>query len=99
MHSSSEHIFDFISGDGKICFDEFKECMYEKLSQQTVDEDLEGAFRIFDIDGDGFISPSEVQHLFKQLGELISTDEAVEIMKECDLNKDGLIDFEGKQCS
>ena len=26
---------------------------------------------------------------------MISTDEACELMKECDLNKDGLIDFEG----
>ena len=70
--------------------------MYEKLSQQTVDEDLEGAFNIFDEDGDGFISPTEIQLLFKKLGELITTDEAVEIMKDCDLNKDGLIDFDGK---
>jgi len=59
-----------------------------------VDEDLIGAFEIFDEDKDGYISPTEIQLLFKKLGELISTDEAVEIMKDCDLNKDGLIDFE-----
>ena len=69
--------------------------MYEKMSQQTVDEDLIGAFEIFDEDKDGYISATEIQLLFKKLGELISTDEAVEIMKDCDLNKDGLIDFEG----
>jgi len=69
--------------------------MYEKMSQQTVDEDLYGAFAIFDEDGNGYISPDEIQLLFKKLGELISTDEAVEIMKDCDLNKDGVIDFEG----
>ncbi|XP_066935478.1 neo-calmodulin-like isoform X3 [Clytia hemisphaerica] len=92
----AEDIFDVVdsNGDGKISFDEFKECMYEKMSQQTVDEDLIGAFEIFDEDKDGYISPTEIQLLFKKLGELISTDEAVEIMKDCDLNKDGLIDFE-----
>jgi len=61
------------------------------MSQQTVDEDLYGAFAIFDEDGNGYISPDEIQLLFKKLGELISTDEAVEIMKDCDLNKDGVI--------
>ena len=85
-----------LSGDGKISFEEFKECMYDKMSQETVDEDLKEAFMIFDEDGDGYISPDEIQLLFKKLGELISTDEAVDIMKDCDLNQDGLIDFEGK---
>ena len=69
--------------------------MYEKMNQETVDEDLQGAFSIFDEDGDGYITPTEIQLVFKKLGCLISTDEAVEIMKDCDSNKDGLIDFEG----
>ena len=69
--------------------------MYEKMSQETVDEDLKEAFTIFDEDGDGYISPDEIQLLFKKLGELITTDEAVDIMKDCDLNQDGLIDFDG----
>lgn len=95
-HEDAEDIFELVDvdGDGEISFEEFKECMYEKLSQQTIDEDLEGAFRIFDEDGDGYISPTEIQLLFKKLGELITTDEAVEIMKDCDLNQDGLIDFD-----
>ena len=72
--------------------------MFEKLSQQTVDEDLMGAFEIFDDDGDGYISPTEIQLMFKKLGEMISTDEAIELMKDCDMNRDGLIDFEGTTC-
>ena len=92
-------LYDLFTGSGTISFDEFKECMYEKMSQQTVDEDLMGAFQIFDEDGDGYISPDEIQLLFKKLGELISTDEAVEIMKDCDANQDGLIDFDGMSCS
>lgn len=83
------------AGDGEISFDEFKECVFEKMSQQTVDEDLMNAFAIFDEDGDGYISPVEIQLMFKKLGEMISTDEAMELMKECDMNRDGLIDFEG----
>lgn len=69
--------------------------MYEKMSQETLDEDLVGAFDFFDEDSDGYITPEEIQLVFKKLGCMISTDEACELMKECDLNKDGLIDFEG----
>ena len=88
-------VLNIYKGDGEIDFEEFKECMYEKMSQETLDEDLVGAFGFFDEDSDGYITPEEIQLVFKKLGCLISTDEAVELMKECDLNKDGLIDFEG----
>lgn len=83
-------------GDGGISYGEFKELMYDKMYEGTVDEDLLGCFKIFDINGDGYISPLEVQELFKKLGEMITVEEAVDIMTDCDLNKDGLIDFDGK---
>ena len=69
--------------------------MYDKMSQATIDEDLIECFNIFDSDGDGYISPHEIQILFQKLGEIITLDEAAEMMADCDLNKDGLIDFEG----
>ena len=33
--------------------------MYEKMSQETLDEDLVGAFDFFDEDSDGYITPEE----------------------------------------
>ncbi|XP_057316373.1 uncharacterized protein LOC130657408 isoform X1 [Hydractinia symbiolongicarpus] len=81
-------------GDGEISFEEFKKVMHEKMVQGTVEEDLQAAFQVFDADNDGFISPSEVQSLFLKLGEMITINEAADIMQTCDLNQDGLIDFE-----
>ena len=65
------------------------------MSQGIQEEDLQEAFIIFDVDNDGFITAQEIQLLFQKLGQAVSHDDAIEIMKDCDTNKDGLIDFQG----
>ena len=65
------------------------------MSQGIQEEDLQEAFSIFDVDNDGFITAQEIQLLFQKLGQAVSHDDAIEIMKDCDTNKDGLIDFQG----
>ena len=65
------------------------------MSQGIQEEDLQEAFSIFDVDNDGFITAEEIQLLFQKLGQAVSHDDAIEIMKDCDTNKDGLIDFQG----
>ena len=65
------------------------------MSQGIQEEDLQEAFSIFEVDNDGFITAEEIQLLFQKLGQAVSHDDAIEIMKDCDTNKDGLIDFQG----
>ena len=69
--------------------------MFDEMSQWIQEEDLQEAFSIFDVDNDGFITAEEIQLLFQKLGQAVSHDDAIEIMKDCDTNKDGLIDFQG----
>ena len=69
--------------------------MFDEMSQGIQEEDLQEAFSIFDVDNDGFITAEEIQLLFQKLGQAVSHDDAIEIMKDCDTNKDGLIDFQG----
>ena len=69
--------------------------MFDEMSQGIQEEDLQEAFSIFDVDNDGFIAAEEIQLLFQKLGQAVSHDDAIEIMKDCDTNKDGLIDFQG----
>ena len=69
--------------------------MFDEMSQGIQEEDLQEAFSIFDVDNDGFITAQEIQLLFQKLGQAVSHDDAIEIMKDCDTNKDGLIDFQG----
>ena len=69
--------------------------MFDEMSQGIQEEDLQEAFSIFDVDNDGFITAEEIQLLFQKLGQAVSHDDAIEIMKDCDTNKNGLIDFQG----
>jgi calmodulin len=68
--------------------------MADKLTKQELKE-LKQAFKVFDLDGNGFISKAELKYAMTKLGEKI-TDEDVEIMvKEADVNGDGKVNFEG----
>ena len=69
--------------------------MFDEMSQETNEEDLLAAFSIFDINNDDFVSPAEIQVLFQKLGQTVTIDDAMNIMRDCDVNKDGLIDFQG----
>lgn len=69
--------------------------MFEEMSQGIQEEDLQEAFSIFDVDNDGFITAQQIQLLFLKLGQAVNHDDVIEIMRDCDTNKDGLIDFQG----
>ncbi|KAG6654895.1 putative calcium-binding protein CML19 [Carya illinoinensis] len=56
--------------------------------------ELQRVFDYLDVDGDGKISPAELQGCVTTVGGTVSVDEAEETVKSCDLNGDGLLDFE-----
>ncbi|KAG6713832.1 hypothetical protein I3842_05G173100 [Carya illinoinensis] len=56
--------------------------------------ELQRVFDYLDVDGDGKISPAELQGYVTTVGGNVSVDEAKETVKLCDLNGDGLLDFE-----
>merc|ERR1711982_55181 len=57
-------------GSGTIDFPEFLNLMARKMK----DTDSEEAFKVFDKDGNGFISAAELRHVMTNLGEKL-TDE------------------------
>ena len=66
--------------------------------RQTVDPDdeMREAFRVFDKDGDGYISAAELKVVMMNLGEKLSDAEVDDMLKEADTNGDGRIDYNGK---
>ncbi|WOL04555.1 hypothetical protein Cni_G13276 [Canna indica] len=60
-----------------------------------VEEDMREAFRVFDDDGDGFISAGELQAVLTKLGlpEGRSIDRVREMICSVDRNADGRVDF------
>ena len=68
----------------------------EEVPEEEDDEgDLKEAFRVFDEDGDGFISAAELQAVLKKLGlpEARSLASVQEMICNVDRNCDGRVDF------
>lgn len=81
-------------GSGTVEFDEFLKMMAKKLKDSDAMEELREAFRVFDKDGNGFISSSELRHVMNMLGEKLSDYEVSEMVKEADLDGDGMVNYE-----
>ncbi|NXD87932.1 CABP2 protein, partial [Halcyon senegalensis] len=86
---------------GKVDFDDFVDLMGPKMLAETADmigiKELRDAFREFDTNGDGQISMAELREAMRKLlGQQLNYREVDEILKDVDLNGDGLVDFEGR---
>ena len=66
------------------------------FSIQDVDseEELREAFKVFDKDGNGFISAAELRHVMTNLGEKLSDAEVDEMIREADVDGDGQVNYE-----
>ncbi|EPS71154.1 calmodulin, partial [Genlisea aurea] len=82
-------------GNGTIDFPEFLNLMARKMKDTTMDseEELKEAFRVFDKDQNGFISPDELRHVMTNLGEKLTDDELDEMIRNADVDGDGQIDY------
>ena len=54
---------------------------------------LKNCFEYFDKNKNGEITVDEIKKTFKNYKEKITEDEFYNIVKECDLDKNGVIDF------
>ena len=84
------------AGNGIIDFDEFVGMMARRMrSPQEEEIELQESFRVFDKNGDGYISTSELRQVMLTLGEKVSDDELAEMIREADFNGDGRVDYGG----
>ena len=82
-------------GDGEINFSEFLTTI-AKQKCTNPEEELREAFRVFDKNGDGFISARELKIAMSNLGEKLTDEEVKDMIGEADINKDGKLDYKGK---
>ena len=61
-----------------------------------IEEERREAFRIFDKDGNGYISRQELQIVMGNLGEHLTDEEVDEMIKEADVDGDGRINYAGE---
>lgn len=85
----------FQTGNGTIDFPEFLTMMSRKMKDTDSEEELREAFRVFDKDGNGFISAAELRHVMTNLGEKLTDEEVDEMIREADIDGDGQVNYEG----
>jgi calmodulin len=80
-------------GNDNIDFTEFLALMSRQMRQCDIEEELRGAFRVFDRDSDGFITPQELRCLLISLGLDSSAQVIRSMIAEADRDRDGKINF------
>jgi calmodulin len=75
----------------KITDKNIKRIMEELFGEQV--EDLKKAFADMDIDNNGYVTENELKELLSRRGKDVNDPVKSEIMKICDVNGDGRINF------
>jgi calmodulin len=71
--------------------------MSKQLSSRDTADEIREAFRVFDKDGNGFISVAELRHIMGNLGDKMPKEEVEEMIHEADIDGDGQVNYDGNQ--
>jgi len=77
-----------------LTFEHFLDLMTLRLSEHDSREEIMKIFRLFDEDGNGTLSVSDLQRIAKDLGENMTREEIKEMVDRADLDGDGVVSFE-----
>jgi calmodulin len=80
--------------NGTVDFSEFLTMMERKMKDTSTEEEMKEAFRVFDKDGNGYISAAELRHVMTNLGEKLTNEDIDEMIREADIDGDGQVNYE-----
>jgi calmodulin len=80
--------------NGEVDFEEFITLMNRRSRETDIEEDVLNAFKVFDKDGNGLISVTELRHIMMTLGDQLTEEEIDDMLKEADNDGDGYINYE-----
>lgn len=83
------------TGNGTIEFPEFLELIVHTMKSVDLTTEVREAFRLFDKNGDGYITVDELKGILANNGEKISDIELNDMIKDADIDGDGKINYEG----
>ena len=71
--------------------------MRRKMVKLDFDKErLKTAFKVLDLDQDGYITADELRHALTKTGDHFTDEEINQIIRKADKNSDGKIDYNGK---
>ena len=89
-----------VNRNGTVEFPEFLTMMSKKDADKDKKKETErvkkirAAFRVFDKDGNGFISPAELRQVLIDHGERATDEKVDRWIQEADIDQDGLVSYE-----
>ena len=88
-----------LPGNETIDFPQFLTMMARKLKDPDPEKEMREAFRVFDMDGNGLISPDELKQVMLSLvlreEEELTDGEVDEMLREVDTDGDGQVSYDG----
>ncbi|KFB42224.1 AGAP006622-PA-like protein [Anopheles sinensis] len=81
-------------GNGRIEWEEFVALMKRKAREPANEKELYEAFKVFDKNGDGFLSVEELSDVMQNFGERLTPQELQDLLAEADIDGDGKINYE-----
>jgi Ca2+-binding EF-hand superfamily protein len=88
------------SGSGEIEFEEFAAMVATFVNSgenaAKLDEELREAFRLYDKEGNGYISTTVLRDILAAIDETITDEELDEMIMEIDADGSGTVDFDGE---
>ncbi|XP_014780632.1 calmodulin isoform X2 [Octopus bimaculoides] len=82
------------SGNRKLTDQDVVSIISKQQITQDTDDELKEAFRVFDKDGNGYISCAELRHVLTNLGEKLSDEEVDEMIREAEITADGRVNYD-----
>jgi len=79
---------------GEIDYNEFKKVMGDSFFKKYSKQELLGAFKKFDTDGNGFITSRELHEILSRMGRHLSRSEVEAMIKALDTSGDGKLSFD-----
>ncbi|XP_070524838.1 troponin C, isoallergen Bla g 6.0101-like [Cardiocondyla obscurior] len=103
---SSEELAEIIveidtAGTGELKFEEFCKLASRFLEEETdteaIQQELREAFRLYDKEGNGYITTDVFRDILHELDDALSPEELDMIIEEVDTDGSGTLDFDGER--
>ncbi|XP_037952083.1 calmodulin-alpha-like [Teleopsis dalmanni] len=78
---------------GVVEFDDFLIMMERYMHNVSTENEIREAFRVFDPDGNGFLTVADLKDIMTTMGEQLSEEEVEEMIKDADVNNEGHINY------
>ncbi|KAH6766622.1 calmodulin-like 38 [Perilla frutescens var. hirtella] len=80
-------------GDGLLSLEDFVRVV-EDAAEEEKASDLKAAFKMYEMEGSGCITPNSLRRMLSKLGERRSIDQCGDMIAPFDLNADGVLSFQ-----